>query len=240
MVAAEAHVEPARLAPPDRLARAGQDDDVADPLAEARPAVAEDAVGEELGGAAAPPPGPPGGPRAATTTSSTWPGRTWRKRSRADPAGASGRPSSPRRRCRAISGQALVHEHRRLGVDLHLAVVGRDEEERLAVGRQGLGERSPGASSTPVAAATWASEPGPCSCPVGVDVVDVGDDVGRAAASQRRGHPAAQPPPCLNGRTAAPRSVARLKVVSAIAACCTAAERRSRPPPGARRRSRRG
>ncbi len=54
---------------------------------------------------AAPTPARRGSARGATTTSSTCPGSTWRKRSRADPAGASGRPFRPRRSWVAISGQ---------------------------------------------------------------------------------------------------------------------------------------
>ena len=68
--------------------------------------------------------------------SSSAPSRTWRKRSRAEPAGASGRPSAPRRHERHELRAALVDVDAARGVGRQLAVVGEQQHERPGHSRQ--------------------------------------------------------------------------------------------------------
>ena len=67
--------------------------------------------------------------QARPRPSSTWPARTWRKRSRADPAGCSGA------RCSASGGPQLVDVVDAVGVDVDLPVVGGEEQDGVAEGR---------------------------------------------------------------------------------------------------------
>ena len=99
-------LEEAGLAPPGLDAGARQHDDVADALAEARrDARPEDSVGRELRRRARPTRRRRRAPSSSPSASSSAPSRTCRKRSRAEPAGASGRPSAPRRRSGTSCGQ---------------------------------------------------------------------------------------------------------------------------------------
>ena len=112
--------------------------------------------------------------RAARAASSSAPSRTCRKRSRAEPAGASGRPSAPRAQQRHELRAALVDVDAALGVGRQLAVVGEQQHERARRARERVHELlldAPRAASSATASERGSS--GPSSCPMRVEVVEV-------------------------------------------------------------------